>query len=298
LTSHALPYVLLLGFLFGSNLITSRFSVGQFHPVLYVGLRMGLASLGYLAFYLLGRKQWPEERRLWGHAAVLGVFGTAVPMVGIVSSLQYQSSGVTSLLITIGPAITVLMAHFFLPDEALTKRKGLGVLLAFCGGLLLVIRGESGLPDVSRASPIGYGLVIVAMVFGSVSTIYARRFMQDLDEFDVASVRMFVATLVVLPAAIFIVGVDLSRVNSMGVLVLGYAAFAGTFIAMLLSFTIVRRFGATTSAMVSYVVPIFSGLGGMLLLDERITLTMLVGMVLIGLGLSRILSFERSVVIP
>jgi drug/metabolite transporter (DMT)-like permease len=259
---------------------------------------MGLASLGYLSFYLLGRKQWPKGRRLWGHATVLGVFGTAVPMVGIVGSLQYQSSGVTSILITLGPVFTVLMAHFLLPDEALSRRKNFGVLLAFCGGLLLAIRGETGLPDVSRANPLGYALVIGAMAFGSAATIYARRFMQNLDEFDVASVRMFTATLVVLPASILILGLDLSRVDTVGYLVLGYAAFAGTFVTMLLSFVVVRRFGATASAMVSYVVPIFSSLGGMLLLDEQITLTMLLGMALMGLGLSQILSFERTVVVP
>jgi drug/metabolite transporter (DMT)-like permease len=298
LPSQAIPYILLLGFLFGSNLITSRFSVGQFHPMLYVGLRMGLASLGYLAFYLLGRRKWPRERRLWGHAAVLGLFGTAMPMLGIVSSLQYQSSGVTAVLITLGPAFTVLLAHFFLPDEVLTRRKAIGVLLAFSGGLILAIRGESGLPDVARANPIGYGLVILSMIFGSGTTVYARRFMQDLDEFNVASVRVFVATLAVLPATILHVGVDLRGVDGMGFFALGYASVAGTFLAMLLSFTVIRRFGATASAMTSYVVPVFSSLGGMFLLGERITLTMLMGMALIAFGLSRILSYARSWVIP
>lgn len=219
-------------------------------------------------------------------------------MLGIVGSLQYQSSGVTAVLITLGPAFTVLLAHIFLPDEVLTRRKGFGVLLAFSGGLLLAIRGESGLPDVARASPIGYGLVIMSMISGSGTTVYARRFMQDLDEFNVASVRMFVATIAVLPATILGVGVDLKGVDGMGLFALGYAAVAGTFLAMLLSFTVVRRFGATASAMTSYVVLVFSSLGGMFLLGERITLTMLVGMALIAFGLSRILSYARSLVIP
>jgi drug/metabolite transporter (DMT)-like permease len=219
-------------------------------------------------------------------------------MLGIVGSLQYQSSGVTAVLITLGPAFTVLLAHFFLPDEVLTRRKGFGVSLAFSGGLLLAIRGESGLPDIAQADPIGYGLVILSLISASGMRVYARRFMQDLDEFNVASVRMFMATLVVLPATIFIVGVDLSKVNGIGILVLGYASIAGTFLAMLLSFTIVRRFGATASAMTSYIVPVFSSLGGMLILDERITLTMLLGMGLIAIGLSRIISYTRPLVIP
>ena len=85
-------------------------------------------------------------------------------MTSIVSSLQFQSSGITAVLITTSPAITVIMAHFFLPDEPLTRRKSLGVLFALGGALLLAARGESGLPDVSRANPLGYLLVLLAMV--------------------------------------------------------------------------------------------------------------------------------------
>ena len=56
------------------------------------------------------------------------------------------------------------MAHFFLPDESLNRQKIMGVGLALGGALLLLMLGETGLPDVSHASPIGYGLVTVAMM--------------------------------------------------------------------------------------------------------------------------------------
>ena len=54
-------------------------------------------------------------------------------MTAIVMSLQYQSSGVTSMLITTGPAVTVFLAHFFLPDETLTRRKIVGTVLSLAG---------------------------------------------------------------------------------------------------------------------------------------------------------------------
>lgn len=95
---------------------------------------------------------------------MLGVLGTAVPMTFIVSSLQYQSSGITSLLITTNPAITVVMAHFFLSDEKLDRQKIIGVLLALGGAVMLAALGESGLPDVTQANPIGYALVLTAML--------------------------------------------------------------------------------------------------------------------------------------
>jgi drug/metabolite transporter (DMT)-like permease len=200
MSPQALPYIVLLGFLFGSTLVASRFSVGQFQSLTYIGLRLSLAGLCHVLIYLFSKgRQWPKGRQLWKHSAVLGIFATAIPMTAIVSSLQFQSSGVTSVLITTGPALTVLLANFLLPDESLTWRKGLGVLLALAGAVLLAVRGESGLPDVERANPLGYVLVLGAMVSASGSTIYARKYMRDLDTFDVASVRMWVAALAIMP---------------------------------------------------------------------------------------------------
>jgi drug/metabolite transporter (DMT)-like permease len=290
LSAQVIPYILVQGFLFGSTLIASRFSVGQFSPTTYIGLRMLLASLGHVAFYMLGYRgrTWPTNLRLWRHAAMLGVFGTAVPMTSIVSSLQYQSAGVTSVLLTAGPAITVLLAHFFLIDESLTRLKSLGVVLALAGALLLALRGESGLPDVDQASPLGYGLVLLAMICASSMAVYARRFMQDLDAFDVASIRMFTATLAVMPLSALLVGINLEKVNGQGYFALGYAALVGTFGGMMLAFYIIKRFSATAQAMSLYVIPVIAGLGGALLLNEQITVGMLAGMALIVLGITLI----------
>ena len=283
---QAFPPIILLGFLFGSTLVVSRFSVGQFQPSTYISLRLILASLGHIAIYLGARhRKWPAGRRLWSHAAVLGLFGTAIPMNAIVASLQFQSSGLTAVLITTSPAITVLMAHFFLPDEPLTRRKGVGVVLALGGALFLALLGESGLPDVTRANPLGYILILLAMICASATTIYARKYMRDLDTLDVASVRMWVAALVVTPIALLLVGFDLSRVTGQGYAALLYAALVGTFAGMMLAFYNIQRFGATSSAITAYVIPIAATIGGVLLLDETITLTMMLGMVVIIAGI-------------
>lgn len=249
---------------------------------------MVLASLGHVTLYVLAPqlRKWPTDPYLWRHAALLGVVGTAIPMTAIVTSLMYQSSGVTAVLLTSGPAITVLLAHFTLADETLTWRKSIGVTLALGGALFLAIRGESGLPDMSQGSPVGYGLVLLAMVCASGGTIYARKFMRDFDSWDVASIRMFVAALTVMPLSALLVGIDLQQVNSQGYAALGYATLVGTFGGFILAFYNIKRFGATAGAMALYVVPIVAGLGGVLVLGETITTDMLAGAGLIILGIA------------
>jgi drug/metabolite transporter (DMT)-like permease len=287
MTAQALPYISFLGFLFGSTLVASRFSVGQFQPTTYIGLRLTMAGLGHVAFYTFvsRRYKFPTDRRLWLHASILGVLGTAVPMTAIVTALQYLSSGLAAIFITTSPAITVLLAHFFLPDEPLRRGKTFGVALALSGTIVLAFSGESGLADVGKANPLGYILMLVAMTMGGASAVYIRKYLREYNSFDVASIRMFVAAIVVMPLSALIIGFDLHQVTAGGYVALLYAALVGTFAGLLLAVYNVKRFGATAAAMTSYVVPIFAGLGGVLLLDERVTAVMLIGVVLIVGGI-------------
>lgn len=284
---QALPYILSLGLLFGSTLVASRFCVGQFNSVTFIALRLALAGLMHAIVYLFTfkKRKWPTGKELWKRGAVLGLFSTAIPMNFVTASLNYQSSGVTSILVSLNPVFTVIMAHFMLKDERLNRRKLFGVGLALSGAIFMVTMGVTGLPDMSQANPIGYLLVFCAMISGGFATVYARKYMKGMDAFDVASVRMWMAGFITIPFSLLLVDFDLSKVNFQGYSALGWASIAGTFLGMLLSFYIIKRFGATTRAMTTYIVPIVSTIGGVLLLGETITVGMIFGITLILAGI-------------
>lgn len=291
---QALPHIILLGFFFGSSMVASRFSVGQYDPTTYIGLRMVIASLISLVIYWrIAGRGLPRDLELWKRASLLGVFGTAVPMTCVVASLQYQSSGISSLLLTTAPALTVVLAHFMLPDELLNRRRIIGVTLALGGAVLLAVSGEDGLPHIDNAVPIGYILVGVGMVFSSLMIIYARKRLRGYDAYDVASIRIFSAGAVMVPFSLLTVGFDMSAVTEAGVLGLLYAAIIGTFLGLMLSFYNIKRFGATSAVMATYIVPIVAGIGGVLVLGEEITATMLVGMAVIIGGIALLQEVQR-----
>ena len=293
--SKSLPYVSLLALIFGSTLIVSRYSVDQFSSLTYVALRLLLASLCHVAIYAASKKRpWPRDRQIWRHAPVVGIVGTAIPMSFIVTSLQYQSSGITSLLLTTAPAFTVVLAHFFLPDERLNGRKAFGVLLAIAGAAGIVLMGENGLPEVQEANPLGYALVIMGIFLFSVTTIYARRYLREADTFDVASVRVWTAAAVALPAAYLLTGLDLSQATTSGYAALLYAGLIGSFGGLLLEINILQRFGATATAITANIIPIVALIGGWLFLDEQITPGMIAAMALIIGGVTIITRSESE----
>ena len=289
-------HVLLLGVLFGSSLVVSRFSVGQFLPREYVALRLAIAALLHLSAYLLwSRRPWPRDLSLWLRAGLLGVVGSALPMTAIVSSLQYQSSGVSGLLLTLNPVVVVLLAQFFLEDEPLTWNRLLGALVAFGGAGLLLMRGESGLAEFARADWRGYAWIGVGVTASASSSVYARRFLRHDDSFDVATIRMVVAGLITLGVVGANGGFHLARVGPSGVAALAYGSVIGAFLAFLVSLRIVQRFGATPLAQVSYVIPVMSTILGALFLGEQVTGIMLVGMGVIFAGIALLNHQPRKV---
>lgn len=288
MSTQAIPFVLFCGFLFGSSLIASRFALYEFDPTAFTGLRFVLASLAFLFVYVADRRHhpWPDARRLWRHALPLGVMGTALPILGTVMALQYLSSGIAALFLTVGPAVTVLLAHFVLRDERLSMRKALGVSLALAGAMSLALRGENGLAGIEQANPAGYGLMAGALLCISLSTIYVRKFMGIFRTMDVASSQMFVATLVTVPAAVWLAGPSVGHVSWRGSAALLYGSLAGTFLGILVYNHNIRRFGATAASMTQYIVPIVAAAGGILFLGEEFTGGMAVAVAVIGLGIS------------
>jgi len=130
-----------------------------------------------------------------------------------------------------------------------------------------------------------YVFVLIGILSANIMSIYIRKKMRDYSTFDVGVIRMITSTIVVLPLAWWITGMDISRVNISGWSVLVYAAVIGTFFAMMLDFSNIKNFGATISSMVTFVIPMVAVFSGALLLGEKTTSNMLVGMGLIISGI-------------
>ena len=281
----ALPYILALGLTWGLNLVLSRFGLSQFDPYVFVGLRFAIAVVIFAAIYTLSTKRrWSRDPRLWRNSILVGVVGTALPFAGFIGALQFQSAGLTSLLVTTSPVITVAVAHFFLPDARLNRPTIVGVLVALGGAVLIVALGESGLPTVAQANPLGYGMVFGALVVDAFTNVFIRKNMQGSDTFDVTGIRLLTAMIVILPVATWFNPPDFTQITAAGWGVLLFSSIFSTVLAQLLAFYVVRTFGTTSMAMVSYVVPLVAILAGVLLLGETITGGIVVGMALIVSG--------------
>jgi len=150
--------------------------------------------------------------------------------------------------------------------------------------------GETGLAGGDTSGSIkGYAFLLFSTVISTLTMVFARKYMKDLDPIDVSAIRLLTAAILVFPLSLFFFGWDVSAVPPIGIWAIVWAILFGTFGALLLNFYSLTQFGATATSLVSFFVPIFGTLGGVLVLGETVTSGMLLGMVVIlgGIALLR-----------
>ena len=283
----ALPILFISGIIFGSNLVVSRFSLGQFQPLAYISFRFLIASVCYfLLFVFVKDHKFPSDPKIILHGCIYGIIGTTIPLSCSVYSMKYLSSGVTSLLITMNPVLTVLFAHYMLQDEPLTRYKFFGAIIALGGASLLILQGENGLPEINSTNWIGYIWIIPVVLGLAYASVYARKYLSKINSIDGAAIRIFISAISITPLALLTNSYNFEKVQLNGILVLLYVSIIGTFLAFFLNFYIVKKYGATVVSITTYISPISAAALGAIFLNEEITLLIVVGMMIIFCGIA------------
>jgi drug/metabolite transporter (DMT)-like permease len=203
-------------------------------------------------------------------------------MAFFISSLLYQSSGVSALFIALTPVATMIYAHFLLPDDRMNLRKTAGAAISFAGVGLLLATGETGLAETRWE---GFVLVLLGVAANGFGTVHVRRFLANESSLDVTSVRLVAATVILAPLAWALAGWDFSRLEPSGWLALIYGGIPGTLFGFLVYSHAAARYGPSKATQSEFLVPVVAVTGGSVFLDERLTAIVVAGMVLALIGI-------------
>jgi len=250
-------------------------------PYTLMGLRILIATAAVFAYRLARRRPFPS-RRLWGLGALIGVTNITAPYILFTLATLYASAGFLGLLVTNGPLVTAIWAHYLLPDEKLNRRKALGLSLAVAGVAVLVVTGESGL-SVGGRPGLAVTLALAGVVISSFGGVHSRRHAPDHEVTDLAGPQLALGAAVLVPTMFAVEGWP-AGISAAGWGLIVYLALVGTFMPFVIYFWMLQRVGATTASLPSYLIPLIALGGGALLLGEQVTPLMTIGGVLILAG--------------
>lgn len=262
----------------GGSFFFIKIAVREIPPVALVFGRSASATVALGIFLLVTRIPLSQVRAFWRPGLVIGVLNAAVPYVLISSAERYVDSSLAGILNATAPLWTALLAPLFAEADRFHARQGIGLALGFMGTVILA--RPTG--NLLSSNFLGALAVVAATLSYAVATHYAHRHFRSAPAAVPAFLQCFWGAAVLAPLLIFI---HPTRVPSAGaiasVLWLGVGA---TGIAMVISFWLIKRVGASRTIVVTYLIPPVALLWGVVLLHERPSLAALGSLLLILAG--------------
>lgn len=276
----------LLVLIWGTTWGAITISLEGFPPLKGIAVRFFVAALvlGGIALWRrtpLGRD--PREPGLW---VVQALGSYAIPYSIVYWAEQWVPSGLTSILWSTFPLFVTLFSVFVLPEERLDQRGWLGMVLGFAGIVVIFSEdlGDLGGPRVATAS-----LVLLASPFiSAIANVIVKRRAAGIHPMSLTAVPMGLCAVLVGLVALFAEADRPIVWAPAPVAAMLYLAIVGSAVTFSLYFWLLQHVPATRLALIAYCIPMVAVALGVVVLDEPITLRIVVGAcgVLLGVALA------------
>jgi drug/metabolite transporter (DMT)-like permease len=211
----------------------------------------------------------------WGPIAAYTACEVAVPFLLIALGEQHISSSLAAILIASMPLMVALLSVRFSPDDKPTGSRLAGLFIGFGGVVALFGVDLAGRPG----ELLGALLVLVATLGYATAPMIVDRRLADLDPLGPIAASLALAMVVLAPAVAVAPPGGLPSPGALGSLVvLGVVCTA---LGLVLFFRLVVEAGPSRAAVITYVNPVVAVVLGVLILDERLGVVSVAGLLAI-----------------
>lgn len=225
-------------------------------------------GLAHSAAFLLWQGQASSLRQHWGRILPMGVVNSGIPFICYAYAVMYISTGMSSILNSTTLLFGALIAWVWLKQSP-GRSRGLGLLLGFAGAALLALTMPEGISFKANGSRWAVLACLAATTCYGLSTHYSQRYLSEVPTMTIAAGSQIGASLALLiPGILFWPKVWPSDSAWWSLLIIGAVS---TGLAYVLYFRLIAKVGAARTMTVTYLIPLFASLIGVIFLDELIT---------------------------
>jgi drug/metabolite transporter (DMT)-like permease len=283
--SPLLPYAAFaaLALIWGASFLFIKLGVHDMSPTVLVLIRSASGAFALALIMRVMRRpllgaQWKSRLVPF---VVMAFTNALVPWVAIAWGEQHITSGLASILNATTTLWAAILIYWVIPQERPSPLNYVGVVIGLTGVVILVF------PDISAHGLSGNFLgalaVVLAAVSYAVSALFQRTRLRGMSVYEQSFGQLAVTSLFAIPlAAPSLPHVHLAWLSLGAVLALGVG---GSGIAYLLYYYTMNTLGAVRATGVTFVVPITAVFWGVALLHESLSVTIVVGMVVILAGI-------------
>lgn len=273
--------IIILSIIWGASFFFVEVALKEVTPLTIVLCRVALASLILLIIVHIKGYKMPSSPGIWGAFLIMGALNNIIPFSLIAWGQTHIESGLASILNATTPIFSVVLAHFLIKNEKLTKNRIIGVLIGWIGVAVLI--------GIDSIHSFGLGVMGQIAILGAAflyacAAIYGHRF-KNINALVVATGMLCSSTIIMIPLALFI---EQPWNLSPGIMTLaslfGLSAIS-TSLAYIIYFRVLATSGPTNILLVTFLIPISAILLGTIVLGEQLGWNAFVGMGMIFIGL-------------
>ena len=271
----------IISFCWGITWLFLKINVTQM-PILWgLSLRFIIAGIIFVFIYFLKKDKVKFNPQIQSIYIVYTLFNYTFCYYLTYWGAQYIYSNLGSILYSLSPITIAIMAHFFIPDDKLNKKKIMSMMIGFIGTILLLYNGNSfGGEKVF----LGISAILLAIVIGSWPTIYIKKQGIKVDPIHLNAVGLSIAGLIILLMALIFDRSSFFQISSNNILTLLFLAIPGTVVTWGIYIWLLNHLPASQLSYVAFFPPIIAIISGWLFLNETLSLISLFGATLIILG--------------
>lgn len=254
-------------------------------PVNLALLRWLVASALFLVLLpLIGRPKTKFEKKDIPRLLVVAFANVA----GYHISLNYAettiSAGLSGLLISFGPVFVVVLSVLLLNEEA-SRKVLLALVFAVLGAFVLSL-GSINLGDLSSLS--GPGEVVLSAFFYALFGVLGKPLVHKYGAAPTTIIAGLLGTTMMLPLLSESFVSQIASLSLNGWVSVLYLSVLSTTLGYLLFYTLVSRGAVSKLTIQLYLAPVVSVIGGAVLLNESVTVLMVIGggMMLLAVALA------------
>ncbi len=273
-----------LGAIWGASFMSVSTALAGFGPWWVTAGRVSLGALILLPVGALMGQGITSVKgvQAWSYVAVIGVFATAMPFALLSWGLTQVPSAFAGVAMGAVPLIVLPLVAIFSPEEGIGPRRIIGVVLGFVGLLMLIGPGAFG-----EGTIWGRVACIASAACYAVGSVVTRR-APSMPPVAFATAGLVIGGAVLVPLAFVLEGPpEISPGPALWALV--YVAALPTGLAAVLRVRIITTAGSLFMSLVSYMIPLWAVLFGVVIMGEDLPpqLFWALGIILFGIGISQ-----------
>jgi drug/metabolite transporter (DMT)-like permease len=244
------------------------------------GVAWGRITLGALVLLPIAWRRG-ALRSVGAHKGAVVAFAFAElvgPFFLISVGERWISSSLAAILIATLPLTVILLAPLFGLREPLGRRRLAGLAIGFTG--VVVLLGIGSVQGLTAWA--GVACILLSTIGYALGSIIIQRYLADADELGSVAVSLGIASIVLLPGALWSAPGHLPAALSL--FSLGVLGIVCSALALQLYFYLIARAGAARASVITYINPAVAALLGVGVLHETFGLSSALGLGLILLG--------------